>query len=127
MLYPAFFTKEQDGYSVNFPDFENAFTEGDTLEEAMEAAQEILGITIADIIESKESLPSASEIKELNANIQEDQFVSLVETDYTKYTRDKKPVKKTLTIPTWLNRLASDQDINFSQTLTEALKEKLGV
>ena len=34
-------------------------------------------------------------------------------------------IKKTLTIPNYVNALAEKEGINFSQTLTEVLKEKL--
>lgn len=44
-----------------------------------------------------------------------------------KAQHNNKVVKKTLTIPNYLNELGNEQGINFSLTLTEALKEKLGV
>ena len=36
-----------------------------------------------------------------------------------------RPVKKTLSIPGWLNDAAESADINFSGVLQDALKEKL--
>jgi post-segregation antitoxin (ccd killing protein) len=39
--------------------------------------------------------------------------------------KNEKSVKKTLTIPSWLNDLAIENNINFSQTLQEALRKEL--
>jgi len=36
-------------------------------------------------------------------------------------------VKKTLSIPEWLNILAESEGINFSQVLQESLKKELGI
>ena len=44
--------------------------------------------------------------------------------------RDKmenRSIKKTLTIPKWINDIAVENNINFSQTLQSAIKEKLGI
>ena len=40
---------------------------------------------------------------------------------------NNKSIKKTLTIPVWLNTISEKNNINFSQVLQEALKEKLGI
>ncbi|MBC5703410.1 MAG: toxin-antitoxin system, antitoxin component, HicB domain protein [Hungatella sp.] len=44
--------------------------------------------------------------------------------DYRKKHRSK-AVKKTLTIPEWLNEAASNAGLNFSQILQEALLKRL--
>jgi hypothetical protein len=48
-----------------------------------------------------------------------------IDLDTLKSNHDKKPVKKTLTIPSWLNQAAERKNINFSATLKEALVEKI--
>jgi len=50
-----------------------------------------------------------------------------VSVDVEAYARRhfERSVKKTLTIPYWLNKLAIRNNINFSKVLQEALKEKL--
>ena len=40
---------------------------------------------------------------------------------------DDKAIKKTLTIPAWLNELAVKENVNFSQTLQNALIEQLKI
>lgn len=60
-------------------------------------------------------------------DLKENQFISLVGVDMIEYYKrnSNKSVKKTLTIPEWLNTMAEANNINFSQVLQEALKDKL--
>lgn len=54
-------------------------------------------------------------------------FVNIITVDVEEYakTHFEKAVKKTLTIPAWLNTAALEQNINFSQVLQDALKAQL--
>ena len=126
-LYPAVFTKEDSGYSVNFPDLKNCFTSGETLEEAMEMANDVLCLTLYDLEQDNAAIPSASAVNAVPH--EENEFVSLVGCDTIAYRKffDNKAVKKTLSIPSWLNDMAERADINFSGTLQEALKAKLNI
>ena len=126
--YPAIFTKEKVGYSVKFYDIDNIGTEGDTLEEAIAMAQDALGLYITDIIEDGKEIPKRTENIEI-IKLNKNQILVLIELDYVEYNRrvDNKSVKKTLSIPSWLNTLAERESINFSQVLQEALKNKLNL
>ena len=57
------------------------------------------------------------------------EFVNLVRVDLDEYRRkhDSRAVKKTLSIPSWLNAQAEQAGINFSAVLQEALKARLGI
>lgn len=123
--YPAVFTPEENGFSVDFPDIPQCYTDGDTLAEALENAADVLCLRLYDMEEAGESISAPSEISALKTN--EGEFVSLVACDTLEYRKfyDKKAIKKTLTIPAWLNTLAERADVNFSATLQEALIEKL--
>ena len=125
--YPAIFTKEEKGYSVEFPDIEGCYTCGDTLPEAMEMAEDALCLVLYDLEESGDELPKVSDIKYLQNQSKE--LVSLVFCDTIEYRKrfDNKAVKKTLTIPAWLNTMAEKQGVNFSTTLQNALKQQLDV
>lgn len=61
--------------------------------------------------------------------VEENGFINIVTVDVAEYAKVhfEKSVKKTLTIPAWLNRLAMEQNINFSQVLQDALKAKLNI
>ena len=124
-VYPAIFTPEKTGFSVRFPDIEGCFTSGETLEEAMSMAQDALCLMLYDMEESQDVIPAASDVRSLA--FEEGEFVSLVACDTLEYRRyyNNKAVKKTLSIPAWLNTMAEREDINFSSVLQKALKEEL--
>ena len=125
--YPAIFTKEENGYSVFFPDIDGCFTCGDTLPEAMEMAEDALCLILYDHEEDGEPIPTASDVKAMQKETAE--IVSLVYCDTVEYRKlhDNRAVKKTLTIPNWLNTLSERAGINFSTVLQEALKAKLDI
>ena len=125
--YPAVFTQEDAGYSVNFPDFESCYTSGETIEESLEMAEDVLCLTLYRMEEKGERVPKPSPVSSVAAGA--DEFVSLVLCDTLEYRKfyDSRAVKKTLTLPSWLNTMAEQAGINFSAALQTALKERLGV
>lgn len=120
-VYPAIFHKDEREYWVEFPDLEGCYSFGGSVNEAMESAQEALFGYIVTMLEQNRKLAAASDIQKLQA---EDGFLSLVSCDINQY-KDTKAVKKTLTIPSWLNERAMAMGINFSQVLQEALLTKI--
>lgn len=126
-FYPAVFTKESNGYSVRFPDLEGCFTEGDTLEEAYNMAVEAVGLYLEIDTAGVFNFPQTQELSDIKAA--ENETVVLIEFDELEYMKrhSNKAVKKTLSIPQWLNTLAEQNDINFSQVLQAALKERLNI
>ena len=130
LIYPAcFYPCEEGGYTVIFPDLPGCTTEGDTLSEAVEMAIDAASGWLLDEVENNKSIPQASDIKSVIANEYEDGFVSLISTDLDEYSKKlgNKAVKKTLTIPAWLNTIAEKENINYSQILQEGLKKRLGI
>lgn len=126
IIYPAIFHKEEvGGYSVTFPDLPGCNTEGNDLAEALYMAQDALGLYLYSLKQDKMPLPQSMQPEALI--LDKDSFVTLVEWDEEAYLRrtSNKAVKKTLTIPEWMNTLAEEKNINFSKTLQEALLEKL--
>jgi len=119
--YPAIFQKEETGYFVNFPDIKPCYTEGKTLEEAVIMAKDVLESRIEVFLENGELLPVPSNIDSLEGD-----KVMLVVADIENIKSQTKYVKKTLSIPYWLNAAAEKEHINFSGVLQEALKERLG-
>ncbi len=129
LIYPACFYPEENGqYSVVFPDLQGAATFGDTLEEAIEMAIDLASGWLLTSVEDKEELPKPSNIKDVT--LEDDKgFVSLITVDLTEYERlhGNKAVKKTLTIPAWMNTLAEKEGVNFSAILQEAIREHLHI
>jgi len=124
VIYPAIFIKDGDGYYVKFPDLKGCLTEGDTIEQAMTMAQEALGGYIASMKDRGLVIPEARDITSIKSD---EGFVSLVACDISKYSRSNRAVKKTLTIPEWLNDEADKHHINYSSVLQDALRQALGV
>lgn len=127
-FYPAIFhNDEKGGYWISFPDFPECMTQGETMEEAYEMAVEAMGLCIDDRLKNEESLPKVS--APVDYILQEGDFSCLIEFDLVQYRKkhNTKSVKKTLSIPEWLNEAAMEHDINFSQVLQEALMKKMGI
>ena len=126
-VFPAIIEKADDGYNVSFPDIENCFTCGKTFAEAIEMAQDVLPLMLCQMEDDKTPIPEASDISALH--LAENETVTYIVADTMKY-REKyntKAVKKTLTIPQWMIEAAAKANINFSQVLQDALREKLSV
>ena len=127
-VFPAVFTAEENGlYSVYFPDLEGCYTSGDDLGDAIAMAEDVLAMTLYTYEKENTPIPKASDPATIE--LQADEFVNYVTTDTLYYQRryGSKAVKKTLSIPEWLNNLATAENLNFSQVLQEALATKLGV
>jgi len=138
-IYPACFFYENDSYSVVFPDLNWLATQGDTFQEAMEMAVDCLAGYLHTCKMDGDDIPKPSKISDIDPEAVAKEidpespmceaFVNMVSVDVDSYAKEhfEKSVKKTLTIPVWLNTAALEQNINFSQTLQEALKEKLNI
>lgn len=137
--YPACFIKEENGYSVLFPDLGTA-TCGETLDEAMWMAVDCLAGILYMMKKDGKTPPPPSQPGEVDlervlaelygedeAPPVSDAFVNMITVDVEEYAKRhfEKAVKKTLSIPAWLNEAALRADLNFSQVLQEALKQRL--
>lgn len=123
-VFPAIFTYDGKCYNVDFIDLKGCSTFGDSIQNAYLMAQDAMGLYLDDLT----NFPSPT-LDFSNINLENNQFISFVAIDMDEYHKkfNNKAVKKTLTIPEWLNHLAEKNNINFSQVLQEALKAKLGI
>lgn len=129
--YPAIFFEEENGYSVIFPDLNYLATCGDNLDEAFTMAVDCLAGYLYWLQLDGETPPAASTMTDLNWEYIAEEldfepkngFVNMVTVNVSEYAKMhfEKSVKKTLTIPSWLNKAALEQNINFSQVLQNAL------
>lgn len=140
--YPALFyydDSQSAKYYIFFPDINGSGTQGTTIPDAMYMASDYLGMMLADDIEAGREVPSPSAINKLslteNNPFKDDSdfqltfdadtsFISMVSVDISQYLGSQEPIKKTLTIPKWADKLGRDMHLNFSQTLTEAIANK---
>lgn len=128
LFYPAIFHKaEEGGFWITFPDFPECFTDGDNMEQAYEMAVDALGLTLTSRQEEKLPVPPASDPSQIH--LEPDCFLVVVEFDMIAYKKRTNPraVKKTLSIPEWLNEEATAMGVNFSQVLQEALMRKINM
>ena len=125
--YTAVFTQEEEGFNVNFPDFQGCYTCGDDMADAIHMAHDVLCLTLCDLEDDKKPVPSAS--KQRDIQVTGEQITSVIAVDTGDYRRfcEERVVKKTLTIPGWLNERAEHAGINFSGVLQEAIKERLNI
>ena len=125
--YPAIFTPEKNGaFSILFPDLDGCYTCGDSLEDGIEMAQDALALTLYGYEKDQREIPLPSTPSALS--LKGNEFVNYIACDTLKYRKmyNSKAVKKTLTIPEWLNEAAVSMGLNFSQVLQEALLLKIG-
>lgn len=126
-VYPAVFTPEDNGmYSIDFPDLEGCYTCGDTLEDGIEMAEDALALVLYGYEKEGRVIPIPSERTQIKVKGKE--FVNYIACDTLAYRKmyNNRSVKKTLSIPEWLNEAANKAGINFSQVLQEALIKKIG-
>lgn len=123
-VFPIIITKDEENtdypYFVEIPDIDG-ITEGKSIADAMEMAKDYIGTySLEDKLpESNTKLPK----------VKDDATVTLVTVNVSEYKRkhDNKVIKKTITIPNYLNELGKENGVNFSELMTTALKEKLSV
>ena len=126
--YTAIFTPEDDGaFSVHFPDLPGCNTCGDGLADAIKMAGDALCLFLYDMEKDKTAIPPATPPQDVKTIGNDFTTAIAVDTDYYKRYYDNKAVKKTLTIPAWLNKEAEEANINFSQTLQKALIQELDI
>lgn len=126
-IYPAFFLFEPDGISVSFPDLPGCLTCGDDPEEAFRMAREAMALHLYGLEQDGEAIPEPSSPSALRPESSE--VVTLVEVWMPPFRdeMENRAVKKTLTIPKWLDDLAQENKVNFSHVLQDALKKHLGI
>lgn len=127
-IYPAIIKKLGDNdYNIRFKDFENIISYGESIDEAYNMAEDALKLEIFDLYSDKLEIPIATDIT--NIEVKSDETLILVKVNMKNILKqyDNKSIKKTLTIPSWLNKLAEEKKVNFSQVLQDALKKILDI
>lgn len=125
--FVAIFNYEKDGISITFPDLPGVFSSAETTEEAIKNANEILGLVLYDMEIDNKKIPKATTLEKVKCEKNEKTVLINVWMPLVRNELDEQAVKKTLTIPQWLNKLAEAQNVNFSKLLQTALKEYLKI
>ena len=132
-VYPVIFTQTQDRFLIEVPDLE-ILTEGTDMENAIDMARDAISITLVSIEENNEVIPVPSAMENIDVTkgtFAENGrgFVSMVDTDTKEYRRkiDTTPVRRNVSLPTWLNDEVNAAGINVSRFLQDALMERLNI
>lgn len=121
-VYPAIFHSNDDGsFTITFPDLDGCISEGKSLGNAMYMAQAALTQWIEYLTDKKQKIPTASNLKNICPTAEE--FVNLIRADI----KDGRAVKRTVSIPKWMDDQVSEAGLSLSRVLQDALKEKLNV
>ena len=135
VMYPAVVTKEDGVYYIGLVDFDRLedgninyyATYSEDLEKVSTAIRESLALYLADLLDMKKEFPEPAKLEDIK--LKENQFIQVISVDpvyeAAKVTNVLK--KKTVNIPAWLDIVAQEKKINFSQLLQKALKEELGI
>lgn len=119
-IYPAVFQKNEDEtYTIVYPDLPGCISEGKSLGDALNMAQNALTQWIEYLTEKKQIIPNASAIETIKVN--DGEFVNLVRVD----VRDGRAVKRTISIPKWMDDQVAKQNLSLSRVLQDALAERL--
>ena len=127
-VYPALFHPEDDGiFFISFPDLDGCFTQGSSIAEGMDMAADALNLMLWHMEEERMPIPEPSPLQKLN--VEHGDFLTLIGADTLVYRKqhDTKAVRKNLSIPRWLDTLATERNINFSNILQNALMRELGI
>jgi predicted RNase H-like HicB family nuclease len=126
-IFPAVFEICDNGVSILFPDLEGCLPCAETVESAIKNAKEALKLHLYGMEEDNEEIPEPTPFSKIQ--LHENQTIVLIDVYMPPFRekQHKKFVKKTLSIPSWINAQAEYAGINFSQTLQEALLEKLNI
>ena len=135
VMYPAIVTKEDGVYYVGLVDFDRLedgninyyATYSEDLEKVSTSIRESLALYLADLLDMRKEFPEPSKLEDIK--LKENQFIQVISVDpvyeAAKVTNVLK--KKTVNIPAWLDIVAQEKKINFSQLLQKALKKELGI
>ncbi len=125
--FVAIFDYQEDGINIKFPDLEEAISCASTTKEAIKNAKEVLELVLYHREEENIEIPESTPLENIKC-LENEKTVSVsVWMPLVRNEMEEQAVKKTLTIPQWLNQLAEAQNVNFSKVLQAALKEYLKI
>ena len=123
--YIAVISFDDDGISIDFPDLIGCFTCAENDNEIFKMAKEVLGLHLWSMEKDNEHIPEPSALKDIKLESNETAVLIDIFMPSVRDRINNKVVKKTLTIPQWLNAEAERQGVNFSMILQNGLKQYL--
>lgn len=119
-VYPAVFHPNEDGsFTITYPDLPGCISEGKSLANALYMAQSALTQWMEYLTDKAQEIPPASKLQDIS--IDSGEFVNLVRAD----VKDGRAVKRTVSIPKWMDDKVSEAGLSLSRVLQDALKDRL--
>lgn len=126
-IYPAVFDYAHDGISIEFPDLPGCLSCADSDEEALYMAEDVLGLWMENLEAEGADIPEPSKLQDIKVENNQKTVLISVWMPTVRKAINNKAIKKTLSIPQWLDIMAREKDLNFSFILQEALKKELQI
>ena len=119
-IYPAIFSANDNGsYTITYPDLPGCISEGKNLSNAIDMAQEALSQWLEYLVSEKQVIPNASEIIDIEVSGKE--FANLIRVNL----RDERAVKRTVSLPRWMDEKVSEEGWSLSRVLQDAIAQKV--
>jgi predicted RNase H-like HicB family nuclease len=128
-MFPAVFETTDNSIGVYFPDLPGCVTVGENEIEAVRMAKEALALHLYGMEEDGDKIPTPSSIRDIQEDLESNEYVVMIEVWMPpfRHKMHQKAVKKTLTIPKWLDDIAKEHNVNYSHILQDALKKYLDI
>jgi len=126
-IFPAIFEYDSDGITVTFPDLLGCITFGLNDEEAVMMAKEAMALHLYGLEKDEIRIPAATRVNEITLDKSQTTILIEVWMPPFRYEMDHQSVKKTLTIPRWLDDVAKEHKVNYSHLLQDAIREHVGI
>ena len=124
-VYSALLEPEEGKFNVTFPDLDGCYTCGDDLQDALKMAHDALASYLTWEEDHHRDIPKASDPKTIHVPNNVIQTLIDIDTDIYRRLLSNRSVKKTLTIPEWMDEKGKAKGINFSKVLQDALEKEL--
>ncbi len=124
--YTAVFTEENGKVFAKIPDLDGCITSGNSLDETIDLIEDALSAWLCTAEDENLEIPKPTPQRFVKHNA--DDVLSLLKVDTLKYRAltEPKAVRKNVSLPLWLSKIADTKRINCSQVLQDALIQRIG-
>ena len=123
--YAAVFTPKNGRYYVRVPDMPGCITSGDSYEDAFDMVLDAANLWMTDLVERKEKIPKATSMEQIKR--EDGDMLMLIQIDTDEYLRktESRAVRRSVSIPAWMDMEVQERGLSLSRVLQDALKSQL--
>ncbi|MBR5345114.1 MAG: type II toxin-antitoxin system HicB family antitoxin [Clostridia bacterium] len=123
--YAAVFTPKNGRYYVRVPDMPGCVTSGDSYEDAFDMVLDAANLWMTDLVERKEKIPKATPMEQIKR--EDGDMLMLIQIDTDEYLRktESRAVRRSVSIPAWMDMEVQERGLSLSRVLQDALKSQL--